>query len=87
MALYKIVFTDRASRALEKIRDHTITQRLFRKIEILAEDPPTSDVRKIMGSEIDYRIRMGDYRIIYQVFEEEKKVRIVGVGHRKDIYR
>ncbi|MBW2345985.1 MAG: type II toxin-antitoxin system RelE/ParE family toxin [Deltaproteobacteria bacterium] len=46
-----------------------------------------SGVRKIIGSEIDFRIRLGDYRIIYQVNDDEKIVEIRGVGHRKDIYR
>ena len=87
MAYYKIVFTERASKSLGKIKDKSIAKRLFQKIEVLSQNYKPVGVRKIMGSDMDYRIRMGDYRIIYQVFEDEKKICIVGVGHRKKIYR
>lgn len=87
MASYKITLTEKANKSLVKIKDHTISKRLFRKIESLGKNPAPSGVRRIMGSDMDYRIRMGDYRIIYQVLEEEKSVHVIAVGHRKDIYR
>ena len=87
MAGYKILFGKRAEHGLDRIKDNKILQRLIRKIDELAKNPRPSVVRKIMGSDMDYRIRMGDYRIIYQINDAEKVIEIRGVGHRKEIYR
>ena len=87
MADYKILVGKRAERGLDRIKDNNVLRRIVRKIDDLAKNPRPSGVRKIIGSEIDFRIRVGDYRIIYQVNDDEKIVEIRGVGHRKDIYR
>ena len=87
MAGYKILVGKRAERGLESIKDNTILRRLIRKIDELANNPRQLGVRKITGSDIDYRIRMGDYRIIYQINDAQKVVEIIGIGHRKEIYK
>lgn len=53
----------------------------------LSEDPLPAGCQKLRGSERAYRIRFGNYRVIYSVYADSLLVEIVRVGHRKDIYR
>jgi len=55
----------------------------------LGEDPRRSDanVKELAGYEDRYRLRVGDYRIIYEVIDRQLVILIVGVGHRREIYR
>lgn len=53
----------------------------------LANDPFPHGVKKLVGSEYTYRIRIGDYRVVYEVFENKLIIEIVRVRHRKDVYR
>jgi mRNA interferase RelE/StbE len=53
----------------------------------LSNEPFPHGVKKLIGSEFSYRIRVGDYRVVYEVFEKRLIVEIVRVRHRKDIYR
>jgi len=62
-----------------------IYQRLVRHILVLAENPRPYGVKKLR--EKVYRIRVGDYRVVYLVDDQEKVVEIVKVGHRREIYR
>ncbi|MBC8463920.1 MAG: type II toxin-antitoxin system RelE/ParE family toxin [Deltaproteobacteria bacterium] len=87
MADYKILVSKRAERGLDRITDNNILKRIVRKIDQLANNPRPSGVRKIMGSDIDYRIRMGDYRVIFQINDAQKVLEIRGIGHRKEIYK
>jgi len=61
--------------------------RLARAIDALAENPRPQGVEKRSGYEDRYRIREGDYRIVYTIRDTALIVLIVRVGHRKDIYR
>ena len=53
----------------------------------LADDPRPHGCMKIQGSDLAYRIRVGDYRIIYEIYERRLIVEIVRVKHRRDVYR
>ena len=64
-----------------------ITERIVEAVENLAENPFPHGVEKLSGSEHAYRIRLGDYRIVYEVVRESKLVEIQRVRHRKDVYR
>lgn len=61
--------------------------RLGRRIDSLAENPRPQGVKKLSGEDDMYRIRVGDYRIIYQIREKSLVVLIVRIGHRSDVYR
>jgi mRNA interferase RelE/StbE len=61
--------------------------RIVAAVENLAENPFPHGVEKLSGSEHAYRIRLGDYRIVYEVVTESKLVEIQRVRHRKDVYR
>jgi mRNA interferase RelE/StbE len=64
-----------------------IFHRIIPQIKTLAESPRPSGCRKIAGSKNDWRIRIGDYRIIYEIDEKAKAVRVMRVRHRREVYR
>ena len=66
----------------EKMRE-----RLFTALENLESEPRPSGVVKLAGAEDLYRIRVGDYRILYSVEDQVKIVLVEKVGHRRDVYR
>lgn len=61
-------------------------QRIMDAIHALADNPRPPGVQKLSGQE-RYRIRQGDYRIVYSVQDEDHTVWVVKVGHRRDVYR
>ena len=85
MAEYTITFARSASKELEAL-DATIANRVFPKIEALAREPRPAGCRKIQGGQNLWRIRVGDYRVIYGVYDEEPRVDIVAVRHRSRAY-
>jgi len=62
-------------------------RRVIRAIAALADEPRPEGARKLTGAEDAYRIRVGDYRIIYQIANDVLTVLVVRVAHRKDAYR
>lgn len=57
------------------------------RIDSLAKEPKPIDVKKIQGDENLYRIRSGNYRILYRIFDDKLFILIVDVDHRKDVYK
>jgi len=86
MPEYTITFAQSARKDLERL-SASIVNRVFSKIEALAQNPRPSGCRKLQGVENLWRIRAGDYRVVYQVFDEELVVDIVAVRHRSKAYR
>ena len=65
----------------------SVVDRIVEAVEGLAENPFPHGVEKLAGSEHAYRIRLGDYRIVYEVVAELKLIEVQRVRHRKDVYR
>ena len=61
--------------------------RIISHIKALAEDPRPSGCRKITGLKSDWRIRVGEYRIIYEVNDNDKTVMVMRIRHRREAYR
>lgn len=61
--------------------------RVVEAVSDLATNPYPPGVKKLVGSEQSYRIRIGDYRVVYEVIENRLVIEIVRVRHRKDVYR
>lgn len=62
-------------------------RRILAKIEVLAENPRPPQALMLTGRHGDYRLRVGDYRILYTVHDAELIVLVIEVGHRREIYR
>ena len=87
MSHYHILITPKAQKELKKI-DRSQLQRLDAAILKLELTPFPPGVKRIIADDVaDYRIRIGDYRILYDVDVNNKTIIILRVGHRKDIYR
>jgi mRNA interferase RelE/StbE len=84
--MYKIEFKKKVEKELRKI-DRQYVQTLLGKIKMLEKEPFPSNSRKLTGSAMSYRLRVGDYRVIYQVDDNSKIITIFQVRNRKDAYR
>jgi mRNA interferase RelE/StbE len=83
---YRIELSPSAARALRKLAPEA-RRRIARKIDTLAEDPRPADTVKLEGESELYRVRVGDYRIVYTVRDAVLLVLIVAIGNRADIYK
>ena len=64
-----------------------VRRRIGAKIDALADEPRPPRVRKLAGMRDTYRVRVGDYRVIYEIHDDVLLVLVIDVGHRRDVYR
>ncbi|MEH2086470.1 type II toxin-antitoxin system RelE family toxin [Nostoc sp.] len=83
---YKVEILRGALKQLKKIPSE-LQERIQIKIDDLATEPRPNGVKKLKGKENAYRIKVGDYRVIYDIFDDLLVVNVVEVGHRKNIYK
>lgn len=83
---YAITFTRAAERALRKA-DRQVQRRLLDAIEDLRDDPRPPGAKTLQGGDDLVRVRVGDYRIVYRVHDDELEVVVVTLGHRREVYR
>lgn len=81
---YQIQIRKTAQKQLDKLPDN-ISDTLLDAIETLAENPRPKGCKKLKGRS-GFRIRKGDYRIIYDIYDNVLIIDIIAVGHRRDIY-
>lgn len=85
--MYKITFKRSAEKEIQKLPS-SIVHRIVPIIEGLSKNPKPPGSKKLLGSKENiWRIRVGDYRVVYLIAEEVKIVEVRRVGHRKDIYK
>ena len=84
--MYEVYLERSAENDLRRLTP-SIFHRILPHIKTLSGNPRPSGCRKITGSSNDWRIRIGDYRIIYEIDDESKTVRIMRVRHRREVYR
>ena len=84
--MYDIYIEKAAERDLKKLSAADF-ERIIPHLKSLAEDARPPGSRKISGTEHDWRIRVGTYRVIYELNEKEKIVSILRVRHRREVYR
>jgi mRNA interferase RelE/StbE len=87
VASYKVVIKKSAAKELEDVPGKKDRQRLVEGIRALAENPRPVGAQKLSGARDKYRIRQGNYRVLYEIEDEVLIVHIVKVGDRKEIYR
>jgi len=85
MADYTIELSKKAQKQLDKLSD-SIANPILNAIGELASNPRPLGYKKLKGRD-GYRIRVGDYRIIYDIYDNQLIVLIVVLGHRKEIYK
>ena len=85
MGSYNIEWKHSAARELRRLPPEAVL-RILQAVEQLATEPYPHGVRKLVGSERTYRIRVGDYRVVYNVVSLTLIIQIIRVGHRRDIY-
>ena len=85
---YTFRWRERAVRQLRAIPQPTALT-ILRALAPLGEDPrrPDADIKKLAGYSNRYRLRVGDYRVIYEIADEQLIILVVGVGHRREAYR
>ncbi len=86
MATYRIEWKASALHELKGI-DRQAVPRIVAAIGALADNPFPPGVRKLRGTEHTYRMRVGDYRVLYDVYHKSIQIQIIPVKHRKDVYR
>ncbi|MDI6852132.1 MAG: type II toxin-antitoxin system RelE/ParE family toxin [Deltaproteobacteria bacterium] len=84
--MYEVYLEQAAQKDLRRL-PVDVFRRVMPVIETLAEDPRPRGCRKIHGSKSDWRIRIGSYRIIYEIDDKSQIVRIFRVRYRKEAYR
>jgi mRNA interferase RelE/StbE len=83
---FSIVFTASAAREFKKL-PKDLQRRISRTIDELAENAHPPGSKKLMSEENIYRVRAGDYRILYQVQSARLVVLVLKIGHRREVYR
>jgi len=85
---YAFRWRERAVRQLRAVPQPTALT-ILRALAPLGDDPrrPDADIKKMAGYGDRYRLRVGDYRVIYEITDTQLIILIVGVGHRREAYR
>lgn len=84
--MYRILLERAAEKDLSRLSS-VIHGRVIMAIQALAANPRPAGCRKLAGSQYDWRIRVGDYRVIYEIGDEIRIVRVNRVRHRREVYR
>lgn len=83
---YSILLAPPAERQLKALAE-PVQKRIVRRLKSLRENPRPQGVKKLTGEDDLYRIREGDYRIIYTIHDKELIILVVKIGDRKEVYR
>lgn len=82
---YQVIISPAAQRQSKKLDLH-IQKQVIRRLRALATDPRPHDMKKLSGRKEVYRIRTGDYRILYQIRDQKLIVLVLEIGHRREVY-
>ena len=84
--MYRVLLERAAEKDLARLSS-PIRDRIIVAIRALAANPRPPGCRKLTGSENDWRIRVGDYRVVYEISDEIRIVRVNRIRHRREVYR
>ena len=87
MGKYRILIKASAAKEIEAVGQKKDRQRIVRQIQSLADNPRPAGCEKLSGQSDRYRVREGNYRIVYSVDDRTLLVNVAKVGHRKEVYR
>jgi len=86
VATYEVKFATSAAKEFRSL-PLELKRRVGAVIDGLSQDPRPPGVRKLVGHERLYRIRVGQYRVVYEVDDEEQFIRVTRIRHRREVYR
>jgi mRNA interferase RelE/StbE len=86
MASYNVILKPSVEKDLRSLPS-PVLKRVFKRIQALADDPFPRGLLKLAGAEQLYRVRVGEYRIVYTVDSDSRQVIVYYVRHRRDVYR
>ncbi len=84
--MYKLLLEQQAEKDLKRLPPDMF-KRILPPLKQLAENPKPPGCRKLIGAENDWRIRVGDYRLVYEIDDAALVVRIWRIRHRREVYR
>ena len=84
--MYRILLERSAEKDLTRL-SFELNRRVIASIQELAHSPRRPGCRKLAGTKSDWRIRVGDYRVIYEISDSAREVRVHRVRHRREVYR
>lgn len=87
MAGFRLLIKTSAAKELEAAGTRADRQRIANRIRAPADTPRPTGAERLAGYVDRYRIRQGNYRIVYLIDDERREVTIYKIGHRKDVYR
>jgi mRNA interferase RelE/StbE len=83
---YQIEFKARAKKELARV-PREFAKKIIVEIAALALNPRPNGSKKLVGAEHTYRIRVGNYRVLYSVLEQQLIIEVIKIGHRKEVYK
>lgn len=86
MEFFKIEWRRSTKKDLRRIRPDEV-EKIVNAVNDLATDPRPQGCVKLTGSDCAYRLRVGEYRILYEVYDGRLIIEVIKVGHRRDVYR
>ena len=86
MVEYRVELKRTAARELELL-EPVLAKRVLAALQALTAQPRPRQFRKLTGSENSYRLRVGAYRVLYQIDDRQRLVVVYALGHRREIYR
>lgn len=88
MATYRIEFVKSAKKEFEKL-SVKMQSKTAEALNLLSQNPYSEllKIKKLKGADHLYRIRLGDYRIVYEIRDERLVVLVIKIGHQRDVYR
>jgi mRNA interferase RelE/StbE len=86
MGSYQVNWRRSTKKDLRRISPPDVA-RIVNVVATLCDDPRPVGCKKMSGSDCAYRLRVGNYRIIYEVYDDTIIVEVIKVGHRRDVYR
>ena len=82
---YRVILPKSVQKELDRLPDDAVRRILARLAELEANPRPT-DVKKLKGRKA-WRIRVGDYRVIYEIHDRQLQILVITIGHRREVYR
>jgi len=82
---YRIALSPMAARQLRKL-DAQVRRRIQAALDLLAEQPRPPSATRLVGGAGEWRVRTGDYRIVYEIEDERLLILVLRIGHRREVY-